>query len=167
MKRRQIAFAFIACSLFVAAIMAQQQKSATPESKSGASTVDSPPKNLQKTTVKDFVFQIDSCAVSKRSVVCEPTVINTSAQDQEILMSVAGADYSDDLGKMTRIVDGFGVEYIPKDIHLGSASKKFGAGLGVCCPDSVARGAACSFGGCSHYEYARAPGTNEDQTLVC
>jgi hypothetical protein len=98
--------------------------------------------------VKDFVFQIDSCAVSKRSVVCEPTVINTSAQDQEILMSVAGADYSDDLGKMTRIVDGFGVEYIPKDIHLGSASKKFGAGLGVCCPDSVARGAACSFGGC-------------------
>jgi len=98
--------------------------------------------------VKDFVFQIDSCVASKRTLVCEPTVTDNATEDREISMSVVGADDDDGLGKMTRILDDAGNEYFPKDIRLGSIRKTFGPDLGVCCPETMARGAACSFGGC-------------------
>lgn len=110
--------------------------------------VRNPPESVHKTTVKDFVFEIDSCKLSKEKVVCEPRVTNSSSEAREVFMSVAGADHSDELGKMSRMVDQFGDEYIPKDIHLGSINKNFGADFGVCCPDSMHRGGACSFGGC-------------------
>lgn len=92
---------------------------APPESKPTSSSLNPAPNSVHKTTVKDFVFEIDSCKLSKDGVVCEPTVTNNTSEDREVLMNCYSDNFND-YGRVSRMIDQFGGEYVPIEIRLGS-----------------------------------------------
>jgi TolB-like protein len=76
---------------------------------------DTTKKNPRKVTIRDFVFELESCRASAGGVVCSLTITNDAPNDRSVQFNAV--HYA---GDMSRMFDEFGGEYVVKNTHLGS-----------------------------------------------
>ena len=81
---------------------------------SGASDSQAKKTALQRVTVDDFIFELESCKMTNSKVICLFTIKNDSTRDRKL--GIQQALY----GNKTRIFDEFGNEYVAAAFRLGS-----------------------------------------------
>ena len=99
--------------------------SGAPTSKPGAISTGAPDGQakkpaLQKVTVDDFVFELESCKMTNGKVVCWLTIRNDSPTDRSLNIN---REYN---SNKTRILDEFGNEYVAAELGLGSQAGEYG-----------------------------------------
>jgi TolB-like protein len=93
--------------------------SPTPAPKPTPQQPDSTKKNQRKVTVRDFIFELESCRMSAGGVVCSLTITNDAPSDRAVRFTAVSYQ-----GVMSRMFDETGGEYIVKNTQLGSYASK-------------------------------------------